>query len=70
MNDILQVSFPLEYVIFGRKLSVSVDTVSTLYALLEIRVIQWFFTNTTNPYPKGFSRCEKNLNVFLRPFTP
>jgi hypothetical protein len=36
----------------------------------EIRVLQGFFTNTYNkPYPKGFSRCEKNLKVFLKPFT-
>jgi hypothetical protein len=32
--------------------------------LLEIRVLQGFFTNITNPYPKGFSSCEKTLKFF------
>jgi hypothetical protein len=37
--------------------------VVAMTALLEIRVLQGFFTST-NPCPKGFSRCEKPLKVF------
>jgi hypothetical protein len=36
-------------------------------SLLEIRVLQGFFTNTYNkPYPIGCSRCEQKLEVFQK----
>jgi hypothetical protein len=35
-----------------------------MHILLEIRVLQVFFTNITNPTLSGSSRCEKPLKVF------